>query len=395
MNHSNDLASEAAELRRRNRELAVLNAIAQALSASVALDDVLRVTLAQVADFFGLRTGWVWLLHPATGAPYLAAAQHLPPGLARNPARMEGWCYCLETYADGDLDGAANVNIITCSRLKPLLGEAGGLRYHASIPLYAEGAKKIGMLNVASPDWRELSPGDLRLLHTIGGLLSIAVERARLFAASNQMGALAERNRLAREIHDTLAQGLAALTLHLESADAQLEAGAAADQVRATVQRALALARANLEEARRSVVDLRGAALDGRTLAQALRALVQEYATEDGPRLRCTVVGATIPLPPRVEAGVLRIAQEALANALHHAQARQITLRLVVTPGLVRLSVRDDGMGFEPAALPGGHFGLVGVRERAKLLGGNAQISSQPGHGTHILVTIPMQEAAR
>ncbi len=370
----------------------MLNTIAQALSASVALDDVLRVTLAQVADLFGLRTGWVWLLHPTTGKPYLAAAQNLPPGLASNPARMEGWCYCLETFEEGDLAGAANVNIITCTRLKSLLSDStAGLRYHASVPLYAEGGKKVGVMNVASPDWRELSPEDLRLLHTIGDLLSIAVERARLYARSSQIGAVEERNRLAREIHDTLAQGLAALTLHLESADALLECGANAAKVRATVQRALHLARANLEEARRSVVDLRGAALDGRTLAQALRVLTTEYSTESGPRLRFSAVGAQIPLPPRVEAGVLRMAQEALTNALNHAGARQISLRLVVTPEQLRLTVRDDGAGFDPAALPAGRFGLVGLRERAKLLGGTVQIASAPGQGTHIAIQIPLE----
>jgi two-component system NarL family sensor kinase len=385
----NDLASEAAELRRRNRELAVLNTIAQSLSASVALDDVLRVTLAQVADLFGLRTGWVWLLHPDTGQPYLAAAQNLPPGLARDPARMEGWCYCLETFQEGDLNGAANVNIITCTRLKPLLRDAAGLRYHASIPLYAEGGKKVGVMNVASPDWRELSAGDLRLLHTIGDLLSIAVERARLYARGSQLGAVEERNRLAREIHDTLAQGLTAITLHLESAEALLDSGADPQRVRATLARALDLARANLEDARRSVVDLRGAALDGRTLAQALRALIAEYTTAEGPRIRCTIAGGTIPLPPRLEAGVFRIAQEALANALHHAAARRISVRLAVTPAEVRLSVRDDGAGFDPAALPAGHFGLVGMRERAKLLGGTLDLASAPGRGTRVTVTIP------
>ena len=135
-----------------------------------------------------------------------------------------GYCYCLDTYKRGDLEGAANVNVLTCSRLDGLVDGTDGLRYHASIPLYAQ-EKKLGVMNVASPGWRSLSPEDLQLLYTIGDLLSISVERAELFARSTRLGAVEERNRLAREIHDTLAQGLTATALQLESADALLDAG--------------------------------------------------------------------------------------------------------------------------------------------------------------------------
>lgn len=89
-----------------------------------------------------------------TGESYVAAAQNRPPALANNLHRMEGHCYCLDTYRAGDREGAANVNVVTCSRLKGLVAGTGGLRYHASIPLYAHG-KKLGVLNVASTDWRQ------------------------------------------------------------------------------------------------------------------------------------------------------------------------------------------------------------------------------------------------
>jgi DNA-binding NarL/FixJ family response regulator len=135
---------------------------------------------------------------------------------------MEGDCYCLRTYREGDLEGAANVNVVTCSRIKNLVDGTDGLRYHASIPLYASNNIRLGVLNVASEDWRELSAEDLRLLYTVGDLLSIAIERARLYERSVQLGTSEERNRLAREIHDTLAQGLAAIALQLESAEAFL-----------------------------------------------------------------------------------------------------------------------------------------------------------------------------
>src|SRR5918911_2863764 len=171
------------DLRRLNHELSVLNAIARELNRSVNLSETLQFTLSQVAELLGLRTVWIWLLGEDSSEPYLAAAQNLPPALANNPRRMDGsgYCYCLDTYKRGDLSGAANVNVLTCSRLKDLVDGTDGLRYHASIPLYT-GDEKLGIMNVASPDWRSLSLENLQLLYTIGDLLSIAVERARLFA---------------------------------------------------------------------------------------------------------------------------------------------------------------------------------------------------------------------
>ncbi len=217
--------SDGDRLRQRNRELSILNAIAKELNAQLSLDRALQVALTQVARLLDLQAGWVWLLREDSGDSYLAATLDLPPALADSPEHMEGTCYCLDTFRAGDLAGAANVNVVTCSRLKNLVDGTDGLRYHASIPLYAHG-KQLGVLNVASTDWRELSQEDLQLLYTVGDLLGIAVERARLFARSAQLGALEERNRLARELHDTLAQGLTAIALQLESADALLETGA-------------------------------------------------------------------------------------------------------------------------------------------------------------------------
>jgi two-component system NarL family sensor kinase len=381
--------SNADKLRRRNRELTILNAIAQALNHSVDLDQALGAALAQAAELLDLQTGWIWLLDEESGASYLAAAQNLPPALARNPQRMEGTCYCLDTYRAGDLDGAANVNVITCSRLWGLVDGTDGLRYHASIPLYA-GEKDLGVLNLASADWRELSPEDLQILHTVGDLLSIAIERARLFARSVQLGAAEERNRLAREIHDTLAQGLSGIALHLETADALAEAGAESDRVREAVRQALSLTRANLEEARRSVLDLRAAPLEGRGLAEALTDLAGRQAGEYGLDVRFEAVGGQRPLPLRVEVGLYRIAQEALTNVARHAGARRATLRLVTTPDEVRLSVEDDGRGFDPSRVPPGGYGLVGLRERVKLLGGALELESETGAGTRVQVAVPL-----
>jgi two-component system NarL family sensor kinase len=389
----NDQATgDAALLRQRNRELTILNVVAQALNEETETQRALQVVLERVAQLLNLATGWIWLLHSRTGNPYLAASLQLPPALVHTPARMEGSCYCLDTFRVGDLDGAANINVVTCSRLKGLVDGTDGLRYHASIPLYAHG-RQLGVLNVASGQWRELGEDDLRILHTIGDLLSIALERARLFDERGALGALAERNRLAREIHDTLAQGLAAITLQLETADALLDANGAPDRVQRNIQQALTLARTNLEEARRSVLDLRAEPLEGRTLAQAITALAQEQAAVAGLVLRTEIVGADQPLPVRVEAGLYRVAQEAITNVVQHAQATTLMVEFVATPQRVQLNLEDDGRGFDPQQHAAARYGLRGMLERVKLLGGQLNIDSSPGAGTQIDVLVPLEQA--
>ena len=381
-------ASITAELQRRNREFAILKSIAEALNREVDLDRALQVALAQVVELFDLHTGWIWLMRDADagGEPYLAVAQNLPPALAENPRRMEGSCYCLDTFRSGDLNGAANVNIITCTRLKGLIDGTAGLRSHASVPLYAQG-KRLGVLNVVSSDWRELSAEDLRLLYTVGDLVGIAIERARLFAASTQIGALEERNRLAREIHDTLVQGLTGIIWQIETADALLES-ANVDRGRIALQQALALTRSNLEEARRSVLDLRPAPLEGRSLDQALLVLTHELQAKSLLKIDFEAVGSR-PLAARLEAGLYRITQEALTNVVRHAQARHAAVRLVTTPEYVQLTIEDDGRGFDVARVLQNRHGLVSMRERAKLLGGSVEINSRPRQGTRLQLKVP------
>ncbi|MBE2221803.1 MAG: GAF domain-containing sensor histidine kinase [Anaerolineae bacterium] len=379
--------TNAEKLKRRNRELSILNEIAQGLNQSLDLNQAVQSTLAQVANLLNLQTGWVWLLQEDGETSYLAATLNLPPALAQKPARMEGDCYCLRTFREGDLAGAANVNVVECSRLHGLVDGTDGLRYHASIPLYAHG-KKLGVLNVASQDWRGLSEDDLKLLYTVGDLLGIAVERARLYEQSVQLGAVRERNRLAREIHDTLAQGLTAVSLQLESADILLETGTNPEKAHLAVQQALSLTRANLDEARRSVMDLRAAPLEGRTLAEALTALA--HTLDDLLDIHTTITGAGRPLSPRIEIGLYRIAQEALTNIRRHAQATEAKLTLVITPKSVKLTVVDNGRGFDTEAVPNGRFGLIGMNERVKLLGGSFTLESHTQVGTEITVTIPL-----
>lgn len=383
--------SDAHELAQRNRELAILNEIASALNQEVDLSAALNTALKKVADLLQLRTGWIWLLQDGCADfHYLAAAQNLPPALRDNPQRMEGSCHCLNTFRAGDLDGAANINVVTCTRLWGLVDGTDGLRYHTSVPLYASHGKKLGVLNVADTDWREPSEDDLRLLHTIGDLLSITIERARLFDQSRQIGASEERVRLAREIHDTLGQSLAAITLQMETADALIETGSAPEQVWSIIRKSLELSRSGLQEARRSVLDLRAAPLEGRTLFEAIGDLVGQFRARTGLPAEYQAIGAHSPVPPRLEIALFRIAQEALSNVERHASAGQVAVALAAAPDDLRLTVSDDGIGFQVDDVPAGHYGLAGINERVHLMGGRFEVRSSPGAGTRLQVTIPL-----
>lgn len=168
----------AEQLESRNRELRILYSVSEELNKADSVETALERSLTLVAELLGLRSAWVWLLD-TQGEPYLAAARYLPQFL-REPARMEGWlCHCLDTFIRGDMEGAANINVLECSRLRNARSGSEGLRYHASIPLYL-GEARVGVMNVAGPDWRRLSASELDLLHAIGNQVAVAVERSRL-----------------------------------------------------------------------------------------------------------------------------------------------------------------------------------------------------------------------
>jgi two-component system, NarL family, sensor kinase len=378
--------SDTQRLQQRNAELSIINTIARALNQEVDLNRALEVALRQVTALFGLETGWIFLLD-AEGKAHVAAAQNLPPALADHPRRLMGTCTCIDRFTEGRLRDPQN---ITCSRLENLTVGTAGLRQHASIPLIAQG-KPLGVLNVASTEWGDVCRGDLALLYLVGDLVAIAIERARLFTQSAELGAIEERNRIARDIHDTLAQGLTAIALQLETADALLEVGTETERIRQSVTQALHLTRQNLEEARRSVLDLRAAPLEGKRLDEAIEELLTDWARRRKVQAQFELIGTARTLPVRVEIGCYRIVQEALTNIGRHAHAKQVCIRLTLLPNHIHLMIEDDGRGFDVAAIAPDRYGLVGMNERARLLEGGFEVCSTPGQGTQLQITIPVE----
>jgi signal transduction histidine kinase len=202
-------------------------------------------------------------------------------------------------------------------------------------------------------------------------------------------GVLAERARLAREIHDTLAQGFVSVVTQLEAAEERLAStdSPTAEAVRRHLTLAKQTARDNLGEARRFVSALRPELLDGGSLADALVTTTARWSAASGVPATTTSSGQARPLPRELEVALLRAAQEALANVARHAHAGEVRVTLDYQPTGVHLTVRDDGMGFTPATGPG--FGLASMRDRIAAFGGAVQVVSAPGTGTEVRVAVP------
>ncbi len=206
--------------------------------------------------------------------------------------------------------------------------------------------------------------------------------RVELAAAQHEAGRLAERQRLSADIHDTLAQGFTSILMLIQAAQADLDGSH--PRAGRHLDLAAAAARENLAEARALVADLAPAQLDGSTLPDALRRLSQAAGTQAS----FAVSGRPEPLPMAAEVVLLRVCQEALANARKHANAHSVTVRLGYDPDAVRLEVSDDGAGFDPDLVSGG-YGLRGMRTRVAEAGGTLTVCSKPGTGTQVSAEVP------
>jgi signal transduction histidine kinase len=253
---------------------------------------------------------------------------------------------------------------------------------------------------IQQPPWWTLS----RLLWTIGimilillaGLVWVIVLGRRVRQQTKiieekikHAGVLEERDRIAREFHDTLEQELAAITIQLDAVKAQING--VPPGVRQMVDLACNMSRRSLSEARRSVWDLRSHLLENSDLAAALNEIASSLGAAAGKKIIVQAAGTTRKLPAVIEHNLLRVTQEALANALKHSGANKIMVTLSYEPSRLQLRICDDGKGFDFHAVgqpDDGHFGLLDIRERAEKIGAEFSLASSPGKGTQIALLI-------
>jgi NarL family two-component system sensor histidine kinase YdfH len=201
-----------------------------------------------------------------------------------------------------------------------------------------------------------------------------------------------ERQRMARELHDTLAQGLAGLVLQLEAIDSHLSRGNTV-KAQAITQQAMDRARSTLADARRAIDDLRSGEVPDIDLETAVREEADRFTAASGIPCELSIV---LPpsLPDSVRENALRVVSEALANIARYARAQHMAISLRPIDQALDIEVRDDGVGFDPAQISAGHYGLIGLRERARLIGGTLNIESAPGQGTTLKVQLPLEQAS-
>ena len=239
-----------------------------------------------------------------------------------------------------------------------------------------------------------LSKGAENTYQTVGAQAALALENLRLVEQAQQTGVSQERQRLAHEIHDTLAQGFTSIVMKLEAAEETLAHNPTA--VQRYIDQARRTARESLQEARQLMWALRSKSLEETSLATALNRLVERYSEECSATANLTVVGTPRPLSPEIEVTLLRIAQEALSNCRKHARASQVSVTLSYMNNLVLLNIEDNGVGFDPArprtqtSEHSGGFGLNGMRRRVAQLSGTLLLDSTPGVGTTLMVALPV-----
>jgi signal transduction histidine kinase len=330
---------------------------------------------------------WAWLVArpraPRRDLVYLVGAVGLwAPLIALDPGFLTLGFGVLAPFCLHDLrHGAAVVLVVTAGWIWQLSQERGGVPWPAvaAVCVFVAGTLlSVAYMGTIVRQSRERQ----RLIE------QLQATRAELAAAERQAGTLAERQRLARDLHDTLTQGFASVVLLLEAAEESLALGRPVER---HIEQALRSARDNLAESRRVVWALRPRPLTAQPLPQALQELTGRLAEETDLEAETVVTGTARPLPAQVEEALLRVAQEALANVRKHAAASRVTLTLSYLEDAVTLDVAEDGVGFEPAAAAttGGGLGLRAMRERVEGLGGRLVVESAPGEGTTIAVEVP------
>ena len=235
------------------------------------------------------------------------------------------------------------------------------------------------------------SPRDLIVLAVFLCVSTVTARLAdRVQRKTSEAAVLEERNRMAREMHDTLAQGLTGIVIQLQAAE-RVEASDVTSE-RAAVRQARILAEQCLDEARLWVKAIRPRPLEQRTLPEALKVLLEQMTHGLPIRANVTVAGGEFDLPDQIEANLLRIGQEALTNALRHATPQKLDITVAYESGTVSLRVQDDGCGFDAVSStdPTNSFGLAGMRERAAQMKGKLSLTSAPGQGTIVEAIVPI-----
>ena len=389
--------AERNRLRAAERARLSLDAMAAALGSRLPKESLLDVALEKVLGIMGGPMGWVMLIRAGDGALEMGASRSLrQPILPGTPCPGAEGCACKRIVF-----GVEGDRLFSTSQCQ-LLPEGEPHLMFASIPLEARG-RVVGILNVAN---KEYGPEEIGLLDSMGKQIGLALENAGLWEELRRKEEVRaqllarviaaqedERKRVARELHDETGQKLSAVIMGLGAAADALSRGAPGGVDILTDTREVAVE--TLEGIRQLILGLRPSVLDDLGLASALRRIAEELSKLSSMDIQVTVDGLDECLPPEAEIVLFRILQEGMNNAVRHSKARRAVVHVARNGSEVSARVEDDGVGFEPDRVTahvesGCGLGLIGMQERASLLGGEVKVDSGPGRGTRLHVRLPL-----
>jgi signal transduction histidine kinase len=268
--------------------------------------------------------------------------------------------------------------------LRPLMT---GARSEMAIPLMI-GQEAIGVVVVETTTVNRFTEADIQVMKTLVDLIAVAVQNARLYAQAQQFAVAEERNRLARELHDSVSQALYGIVLGANTAQALLRERQYT-QLESAVDYVLALAKAGLEEIRASIFDLRPVVLEDQGLMYAVRGHLSSLQTRHHIQVESLLCDEP-DVPFATKEALYRVVREALHNIVKHAQATRVVVEMTHLPQTMVIRIGDNGRGFDMARATDHSLGLKSMRERVKALDGALHIHSMPGEGTEITVHIPL-----
>jgi len=382
------LESLQATLTQRNRELSALYAITAAVSQSLVLQETLDNAIAKVLEVLGLDADEIRLLDSGTQELVLGSHKGLTADFISQERQIKvGDCLCGQAALSGETIAASD--IARDLRAVKLNCRRDGFQSLAIIPLKSKD-KLLGTMNLFSRDSRAFSPDEKGLLETIGRQIGVAIENAQLYDRVEPLAVLRERVRLAREIHDGLAQDLGYLSLKTRQIEELLRAQDVAGALRG-LEEARQVIKQAYDDARESIDGLRIQVDSNVGLPQLLADYLADFSRQTQLTTDLTVEGDIQP-SHLAQVGLLRIVQEGLTNVRKHARATEVRVTVKGDSETLAISIQDNGQGFDLSNRDPNdrrHVGLSVMQERAQDLGGDLIIQSAPGQGTVLTVNVP------
>jgi signal transduction histidine kinase len=386
---------------RRNQQLAILNAVATTVSKSLDIKEILGRALKEVIQRTKVEIGAVFLMEEVLGQLNLMA--HF--GLSEEAANMVAQFGMLDGACGGVVDHGQLVvvpDITGCRGQRAHTLRKEKLTTLVHVPLTSKGYT-LGSMCVGTRQFKEFGDNEQKMLMAIGKQIAIAVENARLYAELQQKEQMRkelfrkainaqedERKRIARELHDDTSQALTALMFAAEEGLEIDDLG----EIKTCLERIHTLTRQTLDGVHELLFDLRPSMLDHLGLMPAIRWFAKSRLEPHGVRVSIKEDNNSCRLIPEAEIALFRVIQEAITNINRHAGARNVEISCDSTSDWAQIGISDDGIGFDPADVTlspetGHGLGLLGMRERLELVGGDFEISSIPGEGTSIDIRVP------